>query len=151
MRAADGGAQRARLLAGGGVNERRAQDIGQPHDQRVDRLAERARLRGMRNFPEMRQEPGRHRGIAADHFAVELQCGCGVAQYFLGVLVVVGDDALGGRHPQFRQQPGIAGGDARADFAFERERMFAQPLARDAARRDVEQYLVDDVRRASGP
>ena len=100
----------------------------------------------MRHFPEMRQVPGRHRAIAADHFAVDLQCSCGVAEYFLGVLIVVGDDVLCRRRPQIRQQPGIAGGDARADFAFERERVLAQPLARDAARRDIQQYFVHDVR-----
>ena len=77
--AAERRTQRPRLLAGGGMNECRAQDIGQPHDQRVDGLAEYARLRRMCRLPQMRQEPGRHRRIAADHFAVELQCVSGEA------------------------------------------------------------------------
>jgi len=137
-------AERARLLASGGVNERRAQNIGQAHDKRVDGLAERVGLRGMRRLPKMRQELGRHHDIAADHFAVELQCGSGVAEHFLGVLLVNGAHALGGRRPQFLQERGIAGGDARTDFPFERECVFAQPLALDAARGHFQQRLVDD-------
>ncbi len=145
MPAADRRTQRAGFLAGGGVNEGRAQDIGQPNDQRIDSLAERARLFRVRNFPEMRQVPGRHRHVAGDDLAVELQRGRGVAKYLFGIFVVVRDDAFGRRRPQFGQRPRIASSDTRTDFAFERERVFAQPLARHSARCHFEEYLIDDA------
>ena len=97
----------------------------------------------------MRQEFGGHPCIATDDFAVELQRGRSVAQHLVRV-VVAHDDALCRRHPQFRQQAAVTGRDTFPDFAFERECVLAQPLAGDAAWRDVQQHLVDNPGERSG-
>jgi hypothetical protein len=140
----DRDAQRLGALSRRGVDIGGAQDIRELHDERVDRPAKRAGLRGVRILPGMREETHRHARIAVDHVAIELERGRGVAQHLLGAAVrsLRGPGGRGG--PQPGKRPRLTLGGEHADLALQPQRVLAQPLALEAPRRHLAQHFVDD-------
>ena len=144
-----------RLPAGLRVAERRAQDVGQLQHQPAQIGVEAARLGVLRGVPGVRDQARRHVVRAAEHLAVGAQRAAGVAEHLLERLAFARAE-LGGRHrPQLGQRAAGAVVHRAADLVFELQRVAAQALALDAARRHVRaaraSTTLDSERTNSGP
>ena len=89
----------------------------------------------------------RHRAIAIDDLAVELQLFGEVGQHGFGRRIVRRGEPRRGFVPRARRAlPRAPRGEQRAHFALEPQHVLAQPLAFEPVRRDLLQHLVDDRR-----
>ena len=120
------------------------EDVGELHDERVDFVAERARLRLVRRLPEVADEAERHGPVAVDEVAIGLERGANALQAVGERRVRLRRQPVCGAVEQIRQRLRSALHHQRADLPFEAEGVRAQPLAVGAAG-DVLQDAVDQA------
>ena len=112
-------------------------------DQPVDERPERFGLALLRALPDVAQHARRHRPVAVDDLAVELQLLGDVREHALGRRIAGRRKARRRLGPQLGEPSAGAARLQHADLALEPQHVLAQPLAVDAVRRDFLQHLVD--------
>ena len=101
------------------MNEGRPQDVGELHDEPLERCAECAPLLLLRGFPQVRDNARRHRSIAIDHFTVELKLIGEMLQNCFRRRVVGRSKSRGGRLPELGETATRASGEQQPHFVLE--------------------------------
>ena len=105
------------------------EDVGKFDGQPLEVRAERPGFLPLHRLPDVLEEAPRHRLVAIDDLAVELEDGADAGQAVAQQIVLLRREPACGHLEECGQRATRARGDERADFLLEPERMPPQPLA----------------------